>query len=105
MAQHMNEEKEMTKISSKRQQRSFTTILEVSPEKETKYCKNINLKNGGALEKLQRMEDDSHELKDLVVKEKVSTSLKPHEMIRKEVVKTIPKMTLWGEKHEELKNG
>ena len=48
------------------------------------------------------MEDDAHELKELVVKEDESTSPKPHEM--KEVVEAFPKMTLWSEVHKELKN-
>ena len=48
------------------------------------------------------MEDDAHELKELVVKEDESTSPKPHEM--KEVVEAFPEMTLCGEAHKELKN-
>ena len=103
MVQHMNEEREMTKMSSKGQQRNLSTSLEVSPEEEIEYYEDITLKSSGNLEKLQRIEDDAHELKDLVVKEKEPTSPKPHEIIRHEIVKTILEMTLWGEKHEELK--
>ena len=43
------------------------------------------------------------ELKELVAKEKESTSSKPREM-RYEIVETIPEMTLCGEVHKELKN-
>ena len=75
----------------------------MSPEEEIEYYEDITLKSSGNLEKLQRIEDDAHELKDLVVKENESTSPKPHEIIRHEIVKTIPEMTLWGDKHEELK--
>ena len=83
----------MTKMSSKGQQRSSPISIEVM-----EYCEDITLKRGGELEKLQRMEDNVHELKDLVLKENESTSLKPYDMIRHEVVKTILEMTLWGEK-------
>ena len=51
MAQHMNEEKKMAKMSSKGQQRSLPTILEVSPEEEMKYYEDITSKSGGELEK------------------------------------------------------
>ena len=47
----------------------------------------ITLKSGGELEKLQRVEDDAHELKELVVREDESTSLEPHEM-KEEVAET-----------------
>ena len=41
------------------------------------------------------MEDDAHELKELVVREDESTSPEPHEM-KEEVVETISKMAPWG---------
>ena len=48
----------------------------------------------------KKVEDDSQELKDLVVKEDELTSPESHEMIREEVVKIISKMNLWGEMHK-----
>ena len=52
------------------------------------------------------MEDDDAETsKDLVEKEeKESTSPESYEKVKEEVVETFPKMTLWGEIHEGLKN-
>ena len=38
------------------------------------------------------------------MKEDEPTSLESHEKTNDEVGKTMPKMTLWGEMHEELKN-
>ena len=52
VAQHMNNEKKMAKMSSKGQQRSLPTILEVSPEEEMKYYEDITSKSGGELKKL-----------------------------------------------------
>ena len=50
-------------------------------------------------------DDDAETLKDLVEKEEnESTSPESYEKVKEEVVKTFPKMTLWGEMHEELKN-
>ena len=73
-------------------------------EKENlNYNEDINLRNIGELEKFKRVEDDTQELKDLVVKEDESTSSESHEMIREEVVKTILEMTQWGEIYEDLK--
>ena len=103
VAQHMNDEKKMAKMFSKGQQRSLPTIIKVSPEKEMEYYEDITSKSGGELEKLQRVEDDAKELKELVAKkEEESASPEPNEM-RKEVVETFLEMTLWGEMHEELK--
>ena len=51
------------------------------------------------------MENDAETSKDLVAKEEEeSTSLESYEKLNDEVVKTMSKMTLWGEIHEELKN-
>ena len=52
------------------------------------------------------MEDDDAETsKDLFEnEEKESTSPESYEKVKEEVVETFPKMTLWGEMHEELKN-
>ena len=72
-------------------------------KKNLNYNEDINLRNIGELEKFKRVEDDTQELKDLVVKEDESTSSESHEMIREEVVKTILEMTQWGEMYEELK--
>ena len=53
----------------KEQQRSFPTNLDEKPEKEdVEHKEAITLKSGGELEKLQRVEDDAHELKELVVR-------------------------------------
>ena len=86
------------------QQRRFPNILEVKPEKEDVDNKEaINWMSGGELEELMREEVDANELKELVAKEDESTSLEPNEK-REEVVKTFPKMTLWGEVYKELNN-
>ena len=50
------------------------------------------------------MENDVKFLKTLVVKEDEPTSLKSHEKINDEIVKTILEMAPWGKMHEELKN-
>ena len=67
------------------------------------YYEDFTSKSGGELEKLQRVEDDAHELKELVVREDELTSPEPHEM-KEEVVDIFSEMTLWGEVHKELKN-
>ena len=86
------------------QQRSLHNILEVKPEKEDVDNKEaITLMSGGELEELMREEVDANELKELVAKEDESTSPEPNEN-RKEVVKTFPEMTLWGEVYKKLKN-
>ena len=70
----------MTKIILEEQERNFPTFDE--PIKE---------------------EEDAKELKELVAREKESTSSKTKEM-SEEVVETISEMTLWGKVHKELKN-
>ena len=51
------------------------------------------------------MENDVETSKDLVAKEEEeSTSLESYEKVIDEVVKTMSKMTLLGEMHEELNN-
>ena len=52
MAQHMNEEKKIAKMSSKGQQRSLPKIHEVNPEEEIEHYEDIILKSGGEIEKL-----------------------------------------------------
>ena len=59
--------------------------------------------SSGEHEELIREEIDANELKKLVSKEEESTSLEPNEM-KKEFVKTFPKMNPWGEVFRELKN-
>ena len=49
------------------------------PGEEMKYYEDITLKSGGELEKLQRVEEDAHELKELVAREDESTSLESNE--------------------------
>ena len=93
----------MVQYMKKEQERSFLANLDEKLEKEdVEHKEDITLKSGRELEKLQRVEDDSHELKELVVREDKSTSPKPHEM-KEEVVETIPEMAPWGDMHEELK--
>ena len=75
------------------QQRSLPSILKVNSEKEEmEYYEDTTLKNDVELEKLKREENDANELKELVAKEKESTSPKPNEKI-KEVVETFSDMT------------
>ena len=68
-----------------------------------KYNEDITLRSNEELEKPQIVEDDAQDFKALVAREDEQTSLKSHEMIREEVVKTIPEMAPWGEMHEKLK--
>ena len=57
------------------QQRSLPSILEENLEKEEmEYYEDITIKRGAELEKLQRVDDDAHELKELVAREDESTS-------------------------------
>ena len=65
----------MAQYMKKEQQKSFPTNLDEKPEKEdVEHKEDITLKSGGELEKLQRVENDAHELKELVVREDESTS-------------------------------
>ena len=93
----------MVQYMKKEQERSFLTNLDEKLVKEdVEHKEDITLKSGGELEKLQRVEDDAHELKELVAREDESTSSKLYEM-KEEVVETIPEMAPWGDMHEELK--
>ena len=88
----------------KEQQRSFPTNRDENPEKEdVEHKEDVTLKSGGELEKLQRVEDDAQELKELVVREDELTSPESHDTTKDEVLKTIPKMAPWGEIHEVFK--
>ena len=101
----LNIEELMVQYMKKEQERSFLTNLDEKPKKEdVEHKEDITLKSGGELEKLQRVEDDAHELKELVVREDESASLEPYEM-KEEDVETIPGMAPWGDMHEELKIG
>ena len=72
---------QMDKILLEEQQRSLPTLEEPIIEKEY----------------------DGKELKDLVVKEDELTSLKSHEKIKDDVIKTTSEMAPLGEMHEESK--
>ena len=94
----------MAQYMKKEQQRSFPTNLDEKPEKEdVKHKVDITLKSGGELEKPQRVEDDAHELKELVTREDEPTSPESHDTTKYEVLKTILEMAPWGEMHEEFK--
>ena len=74
-------------------------------EENLSYNEEITSRGNEELDKLQRVENDVETLKELVAKEeKESTSSESYEKVKDEVVKTMPKMTLWGEMHEGLKN-
>ena len=104
VAKHMNEGKNMVEMSFEGKHESLSNILEVNIEEENlNYNANIILRSNEELEKPQTMENEANELEDLVVMEDDPTSPKSHEMIKDEVVGTIPKMAPWGDMHEELK--
>ena len=84
----------MTKMSFERQKGSLPTTLEVSLEEEMEYYVDITLKSSGELEKLQRVEVDAHELKELVAREDESIPLEPN--VRKEVVETFARDDYMG---------
>ena len=75
----------------------------IREEEDLSYNEDITSSNDGELEKLQRVENDAQEWKTLVAKEDEPTSSESHDMTKDEVLKTIPKMTPWGEMHEEFK--
>ena len=88
----------------KKQQRSFPTNLDEKSEKEdVEHKEDITLKSSGELEKLQRVEDDAHELKELVARKYELTSLESHDTTKDEFLKTISEIAPWGDMHEELK--
>ena len=64
------------------------------------YNENIILSNG-ELDKLQRVVNDTEEWKTLVAKDDEPTFSESHDTT-KEVVKTIPEMTPWGEMYEDF---
>ena len=67
------------------------------------YNEDITSSNDRELEKLQRVENGAQEWKTFVSKEDKPTSLKSHDTIGEQIVKTIPEMAPWGDMHEELK--
>ena len=88
----------------KEQQRSFPTNLDEKSEKEyVDHKEDITLKSGEELEKLQSVEDDAHELKELVVRDDEPTSAKSYDMMKDEILKIIPEIAPWSDKHEEFK--
>ena len=94
----VDETMEILQIQSEQLER-----LEVQMGKMAKIISREQERNLPTFEEPVRKEEDAKEMKELVAKEKESTSLEPNEM-SEEVVETIPKMTLWGEVHKELKN-
>ena len=58
-----------------------------------KNYEDFILKKGGELEKLQRVENDAHKLKELVAIEDKLTSSDPNEK-KEQVVEPFPKMTI-----------
>ena len=84
-------------------QESQLERLEVHMGKVPKIISEEQERSLPTFEEPKRVEMDAKVLNEIVAKEKESTSLKPKEM-KKEVEKTIPKMTLWGEVDEKLKN-
>ena len=93
-------------MSFEGQHESSSSTLGVNLEEENlSYNEEFASRGNKELEKLQIVENDAETLKDLVAKEeKKPTSPESHEKTNDEVGKTMPKMTLWGEMHEKLKN-
>ena len=106
VAKYMKEQENMTTMSFEGQHKSSSSTLGVNTEKENwSYNEEITSRGNEELEKLQRVENDAETSKDLVAKEeKESTSSESYEKVKDEVVKTMSKMTLWGEMYEGLKN-
>ena len=99
VVKYMKEQENMATMSFEGQHESLSSTLEVSKEEENlSYNEEINSRGNEELEKLQRVENDGENSKDLVAKEeKKSTSLESYEKVKDEVVNTMPEMTLWGE--------
>ena len=53
-------------------------------------------------EEIKRVEVDANVLNEIVGKE--NSTFSKQKKMKKEVYKTIPKMTLWGDVHEKVKN-
>ena len=106
VAKYMKEQENMATMSFEGQHESLPSTLGVNTKEENwSYNEEITSRGNEKLEKLQRVENDVETSKDLVAKEeKESNSPKSYEKVKDEVVKTMPKMTLWGEMHEGLKN-
>ena len=80
----------MDQYMKKEQQRSLPTNHDENLEKEdVEHKEDITLNSGEELKKLQRVEDDAHELKELVVREYEPTSPKSYDMTKDEFLKTI----------------
>ena len=105
VAKYMKEQENMTTMSFEGQHESSPSTLMVNIEEENlRYNEEITLRDNEELEKFHIVENDAQILETLVVKEDESTSLESHEKTNDEVVKPIPKMTLWVPMHEEVKN-
>ena len=94
----VDERMEILQIQSEQLER-----LEVQMGKMAKIISREQERNLPTFEEPVIKEEYAKEMKELVAKEKESTSLEPNEM-SEEVVETISEMTLWGEVHKELKN-
>ena len=106
VAKYMKEQENRVAMSFEGQHESSSSTLGVNlEEKNLSYNEEITSRGNKELEKLQRVENDAETLKDLVAKEeKELTSPESHEKTNDEVGKTMSEMTLWGERHEGLKN-
>ena len=102
---YMKEQENLATMTFQGQHESSPSTLGVNIEEENlRYNEEITSKNNEELEKFQTVENDAQSLETLVVKEDEPTSPESHEKTNYEVVKTIPKMTLWVPMHEEVKN-
>ena len=103
---YMKEQEKMATMSFEGQHESSPSTLGLNIEEENwSYNEEITSRGNEELEKLKKVENDAETLKNLVAKEeKDPTSSKSYEKVKDEVVKTMPKMTIWGEMHEGLKN-
>ena len=100
MAKHMNEEKNMAKMSFEGQHESLPFLFEVIEEEYLSYNEDIISRSKEELKKITREDDNAQDSKTLVVMEDEPTSPESHKMIKYEVLKTILKMTPWGDMHE-----
>ena len=93
VAKYMKEQENMATMSFEGQHESLPSTLGVNIEEENlNYNEAITSRGNEELEKFQIVENDAQILETLVMKEDGPTSLKSHEKIKNEVVKTIPEM-------------
>ena len=106
MEKYMKEQENKAAMSFEGQHESSPSTFGVNIEEENlRYNEEITSRGNKELDKVLRVENEAETLKDFVAKEeKESTSPESYANVKDEVVKTMSKITLWGEMHKGLKN-